>query len=540
MLVRETVRDILKPKSGEEIENEINNLNDLELVDLVTSKNVVDVLHFALDRELSPELNGKLLEWAVSWDRSDPKIVKQILKRDLLPRHISLAISKTLHPRNVKRSDYDKTQQQQQIFYLLLNDPRLDPGSNRNQLIRWAASNGHTQLVRELLKDPRVDPSDVNNAALTGAEVYEHDNIIRLLLNDERVINKFTPEMKRKYNISEQEHQGIGGILKPKSRDEIFDAALKIKNPDELLKTTVEKIGDPELVKVAIERGADPNKVANDSGLKNPEIIKILLTNPQTKVSPNSLVYKALKVGLEKEIIKLIKDNKLDPGQKNSIVFVWAVGFGRDKLVDVLLKDKRVQPEKEEESVAEALSIAIARGNNKLVNTLLQDKRINPGADYNRAIKVASQFGNKEAVELLLKDKRVDPSQQDLTTSKSNFALQQAYENGHNEIVALLLKDKRVSSKLSETELKKYKEMAKKLVRESLVEPEVEDEVKLANPQPSKPAPTKEPTIHPGKPGTKPSHPSPIRRERPSVTPGPKATADEVAKKYMKLVGEKK
>lgn len=539
MFVREALGDILKPKSDEEIENEITSLNDKELVELVVSKGVVGILHYALDRELSPELNGKLLEWAVDWDRGDPKIVKQILKRDLLPRHISLAISKTLHPNKIKRSEDDKTQKQRQIFYLLLKDPRLDPGANRNQLIRWAASNGHTSLVVELLKDPRVDPSDVNNAALTGAEVYEHDNIIRLLLNDERVINKFTPEMKRKYNISEQDH-GIGGILKPKSKDEIFQAALRIENPDELLKTTIEKIGDPELVKVAIERGADPNKVASDSGLKNPEIIKMLLTNPQTKVSPNSLVYKALKVGLEKEIIKLIKDNKLDPGQKNSIVFVWAVGFGRDKLVDVLLKDKRVQPEKEEESVAEALSIAIARGNNKLVNTLLQDKRINPGADYNRAIKVAAQFGNKEAVELLIKDKRVDPSQEDLTTSKSNFALQQAYENGHTEIVSLLLKDKRVSSKLSETELKKYKEMAKKLVRESLVEPEVEDEVKLAQPQPSKPAPTKEPTIHPGKPGTKPSHPSPIRRERPSVTPGPKATADDVAKKYMKLVGEKK
>lgn len=539
MFVREALGDILKPKSDEEIENEITSLNDKELVELVVSRGVVGILHYALDRELSPELNGKLLEWAVDWDRGDPKIVEQILKRDLLPRHISLAISKTLHPKHIKRNEEAKYKNNSKIFYLLLRDPRLDPGSNRNQLIRWASSNGHTKLVVELLKDPRVDPSDVDNAALTGAEVYEHDNIIRLLLNDERVINKFTPEMKRKYNIDEQDH-GIGGILKPKSKDEIFQAALRIQNPDELLKTTIEKIGDPELVKVAIERGADPNKVASDSGLKNPEIIKILLTNPQTKVSPNSLVYKALKFGLEKEVIKLIKDEKLDPGQKNSIVFVWAVGFGRDKLVDVLLKDKRVQPEKEEESVAEALSIAIARGNNKLVNTLLTDKRINPGADYNRAIKVASQFGNKEAVERLLKDKRVDPSQEDLTTSKSNFALQQAYENGHNEIVSLLLKDKRVSSKLSETELKKYKEMVKKLVRESLVEPEVEDEVKLAQPQPSKPAPTKEPTIHPGKPGTKPSHPSPIRRERPSVTPGPKATADDVAKKYMKLVGEKK
>jgi len=528
MIVREAIENILKPKSGEEIENEINNLNDTEIVDLVISKNDDIIFDYAIERSLSDELNGKLLNWAV--EKSNLKAVKALLKRNLSDKNISIALSKTL-PKQKKRTEEDL-----KIFNLILKDPRLDPGANKNQLIRWAASNGHGALVKELLKDPRVDPSDVNNAALTGAEIYEHDNIITMLLKDQRVINKFTPEMKREYNINEQ---GIGGILKPKSQDEIRKAALEIQNPDELLKTTVEKIGDPELVRIAIERGADPNKVAGDSGLKNPEIIKMLVTNPQTKISPNSLVYKALKFGLEKEIIKLIKDKKLDPGQKNSMVFVWAVGFGREKLVEVLLKDERVQPEKEEESVAEALSIAIARGNNKLVKMLLNDKRINPGADYNRAIKVASQFGNKEAVELLLNDKRVDPSQQDLTTSKPNFALTQAAENGHYNIVNILLKDKRVLKHLSDSELKKYKEMAKKLVKESLIEPEVEDEVKLAQPQPSKPAPTKEPTIHPGKPGTKPQHPSPIRRERPSVTPGPKATADDVAKKYMKLIGEK-
>ena len=63
--------------------------------------------------------------------------------------------------------------------------------------------------------------------------------------------------------------------------------------------------------------------------------------------------------------------------------------------------------------------------------------------------------------------------------------------------------------------------MIKKIVRES---------IELA-------APAK-PTVKPGtKPGTK-SPPSPIRKDRPSVTPGPKATAEDVAKKFLALISK--
>lgn len=536
MIVREAVGDILKPKSRNEIEDEINQLTDNELVNLIISSKG-SIFQYALERDLSDELNGKLLSWAV--EKDNLPAVKQILKRNLSPSSISIALSKTFIEggRGVKVKNID-SDTNSSIFKLLFNDRRLDPAANRNQLIRWAASNGHYKLVKELLNDPRVDPSDINNAALTGAQVYEHDDIIRLLMKDKRVRNKI-----KTMDAMNEQHGGLGNILKPKSKDEIRQAALQISDPNQLLKTAIEKIGDHELVKIAIERGADPNRVASDSSIKNPEIIKILITDPQTRISPNSLIYKALKFGLEDEVIKLVKSNKLDPGQKNSLTLIWAVGFGRVKLVKILLKDERVHPESEEESIAEALSIAIARGNNLLVKMLLNDERINPAGDYNRPIKIACQFGNKEAFEMLLKDKRVDPSQEDLSTSKPNYALTQAAENGHMDIVAELLKDKRVVQKLSEIELKKYQEMAKKIVRESLVE--VEPEVKRARgagEQPSKPAPTKEPGIKPGKPGTKPApgHPSPIRRERPSVTPAPKATADDVAKRYIKLVGDKK
>ena len=69
----------------------------------------------------------------------------------------------------------------------------------------------------------------------------------------------------------------------------------------------------------------------------------------------------------------------------------------------------------------------------------------------------------------------------------------------------------------------------KKLVRESL------DEVMAAGEQ-TKEAPVKEPIT---KPGTRPGKPSPIRRQRPSVTPRPKlrkASEEDVVAKFKKLV----
>jgi len=127
-----------------------------------------------------------------------------------------------------------------------------------------------------------------------------------------------------------------------------------------------------------------------------------------------------------------------------------------------------------------------------------------------------------------LKDKRVDASAEDLSDNKDNFAIRNADANKHTEIVAMLIKDPKVRNKLNKNELKKYEDMSKKIVKESLIQ----EETMMAEPR------TK-PGVKPGvKPGTK-RPPSPIKRERPSVTPGPKATAEDVAKKFLDLISEK-
>lgn len=64
--------------------------------------------------------------------------------------------------------------------------------------------------------------------------------------------------------------------------------------------------------------------------------------------------------------------------------------------------------------------------------------------------------------------------------------------------------------------------MKKKLVREN-----------IAAAPAVKPA---EPIVKPGtQPLTRPGRPSPIRRDKPAVTPRPKASAEEIAKKFVAM-----
>jgi len=63
---------------------------------------------------------------------------------------------------------------------------------------------------------------------------------------------------------------------------------------------------------------------------------------------------------------------------------------------------------------------------------------------------------------------------------------------------------------------------------EEFVAPEVED-----NDTKTKPA---TPIT---KPGTRPGRPSPIRRDKPSVDPRPKAEVEDVAKRFIKLMKSK-
>jgi hypothetical protein len=61
-------------------------------------------------------------------------------------------------------------------------DEHIDYTYRYNWPIRWASSNGHTELVHRLLQNPKVDPSDDDNQAILHASKYGHLEVVNMLL----------------------------------------------------------------------------------------------------------------------------------------------------------------------------------------------------------------------------------------------------------------------------------------------------------------------------------------------------------------------
>ena len=115
--------------------------------------------------------------------------------------------------------------------------------------------------------------------------------------------------------------------------------------------------------------------------------------------------------------------------------FIWASFSGHYKIVKLLSKNKRINPNNENNY---AIRMACMNKYLKIIKLLLKDKRVDPSDVNNYAIRCAAENGYYKIVKLLLKDKRVDPS------DKNNEAIQLAYENGYYKIIKLLLKDRRI------------------------------------------------------------------------------------------------
>src|SRR5215469_16381185 len=70
------------------------------------------------------------------------------------------------------------------IVAILLKDPRIDPSTNSNEIIKFACSEGYFELVEQLSQDKRVIPT---SECLVEACRGGHLKIVILLLMDARV-----------------------------------------------------------------------------------------------------------------------------------------------------------------------------------------------------------------------------------------------------------------------------------------------------------------------------------------------------------------
>ncbi|KAL3901259.1 MAG: hypothetical protein SGCHY_000753 [Lobulomycetales sp.] len=116
-------------------------------------------------------------------------------------------------------------------------------------------------------------------------------------------------------------------------------------------------------------------------------------------------------------------------GPTYSMFLADASGHGQIVYVDMILKDGRADPAREDSL---ALRAASFEGHGRIVDLLLRDGRSDPSALNSASLRLACYFGRETVVRLLLRDGRVD-------MNVGNTALRWASRNGHAEIVRLLL-----------------------------------------------------------------------------------------------------
>lgn len=98
----------------------------------------------------------------------------------------------------------------------------------------------------------------------------------------------------------------------------------------------------------------------------------------------------------------LLQCNKINPSIPDNVAIRQMANKGYVELVDLLLKDTRVDPNARNVVNYDALMNACDKGHVEVVKLLLQDPRVNANARKDRAIELASIRNHTEIVKLLI------------------------------------------------------------------------------------------------------------------------------------------
>jgi ankyrin repeat protein len=134
------------------------------------------------------------------------------------------------------------------------------------------------------------------------------------------------------------------------------------------------------------------------------ENVKILLNDKNIIPSKNSIRYSSENGYIE--ILKLLLKNKnINPSSGGNMALLCAAKYGHADIVEVLLKDPRIDPNKDfgNWSIIEAAS----NGHHKVIEVLLKDPRTDPTHSNNISIRKSHTSNFIETYLALWKDKRV-------------------------------------------------------------------------------------------------------------------------------------
>lgn len=138
----------------------------------------------------------------------------------------------------------------------------------------------------------------------------------------------------------------------------------------------------------------------------------------------------------------LLECSQIDPSSNNNEALLLANKNGAFHLVNLLLDDKRVNPEvgTEQDNINRNFRQALLSKDFDLVTKFLRDEKVDPSVYENFAIRYASKDLSNKFCHFLLDDSRVDPA------CFQNDVLGTACYSGRRLIVKRLLNDPRMSA----------------------------------------------------------------------------------------------
>ena len=159
-------------------------------------------------------------------------------------------------------------------------------------------------------------------------------------------------------------------------------------------------------------------------------------------------------LGIAEITIAMLEGKKWDVNGRDSrgdTPLMWAVGYRNNRVVELLLGQRDIQPDVAIRGGRTVLSFAAELGNEGAVKLLLQCEGINPNlldSDGRSPLSYAVAGRHESVLKLLLERRNVDPNSSD---SSGRTPLSFAASEGHEWAVKLLLGHKDVKPNLSDS-----------------------------------------------------------------------------------------
>lgn len=83
----------------------------------------------------------------------------------------------------------------EEVEKMLTENPTVNASMENDLILRLAARDDQTSIIKRLLKDPRVDPSSDENYALKECIKQNRMEQFHLLMNDDRILSNLTSDL---------------------------------------------------------------------------------------------------------------------------------------------------------------------------------------------------------------------------------------------------------------------------------------------------------------------------------------------------------